>query len=144
MSTSIDFAAEFGGQDAADAAWAHWRALKSAAQGIEVEGLPFPDLTYILRVDGEIATYEPSGPHNVDIDASGAYVSVDIGLSVCDREQLYDPQNNPIVLSLRRSVELLAGTKHTLLNGANLRPLASALDELCRRYLDRVGDAAPE
>lgn len=82
--TTFEVSAQFGGRDAAQAFLPHFRALKSAVKGVSCSGFPFPQLAFILRVDGEVNTYGQSGVGNVEIDKKGRYVSVDIVITSAD------------------------------------------------------------
>lgn len=87
MSSSIvDFSAQFGGQDAADAVLPHFKALKAAARGLHLEGFPFAKLAFILRVDGKVNSYGLSGAGYLEVDKDGEYISVDIGITQDDRD----------------------------------------------------------
>ena len=55
--TTIDVSAQFGGPDAAEAVLPHFRALKAALKGKSFGGFPFPQLAFILRVDGAVEAY---------------------------------------------------------------------------------------
>lgn len=88
QSSFIDFSAEFGGQDAADAVLSHFKCLKSAAKGIKLEGFPFPELAYILRVDGTVNCYGLLGSGYLEVDKGGEYVSVDIGIPIEHRGRI--------------------------------------------------------
>ena len=138
MSTVIDFAADFGGRDAADAVLPHWRALKRVAKEIDVPGFPLPDLTFILRVDGEVREFGFTGPAHVDVDKAGTYVSVDVGITIADREGLFDVEGNAIARGVLAAVPLLESITDPKLAGADFDTLETCLRSLCDRYLAEV------
>jgi hypothetical protein len=79
-SATLDVSAEFGGEDAAQVGLPHFKTLKTAKEGITVGGFPFPQIAFILRVDGGIHSYGLSGLGNVDFDKRRQYLSLDIGI----------------------------------------------------------------
>ncbi len=81
MVTTFDVAAQFGGPDAAQVMVPHWRALKLAAAEADFSSVPLKNITFILRVDGAVNTYDQSGAGRLKVDKKGAGVSVDIGLT---------------------------------------------------------------
>jgi hypothetical protein len=84
----IDFSAQFGGRDAAAAVLPHFKALKSAARGVELKDFAFLKLAFILRVDGEVNQYGLSGVGGIEINRKENYLSVDIGISTNDRAHI--------------------------------------------------------
>ena len=88
--SEVTFSAQFGGRDAATAVLPHFKALKASAKEVELSGFPLPQLAYILRVDGEVAQYGPPGLGNPKLDKAREYVSVDMCLSISDRDRLSD------------------------------------------------------
>jgi hypothetical protein len=132
----IDVSAQFGGRDAAQAVLPHFKALKKAAKGAAIPGFLARALTFILRVDGEVNTYGESGPCNINVDKNLEYVSVDLVVTIADREKLSGGfDSNPIVSGVLGSVPILA--EHLLLpdDGASLR---RSLLEFSTRYLEAV------
>jgi len=140
MGTVIKFSAQFAGKDAAEAVLPHLRALKCAASDLEVAGLPLPDLTFILRVDGSVRSFGLQGAGNVDLDRGGAYVSIDIGITIADRESLQDADDNPIVKGILDAIPLLAGIGDPKLEGADFTALKASLQTLCERYRAVIAD----
>lgn len=139
MASVIDASAQFAGQDAADALLPHFKALKRAGKAVAVDGLPFPKLSFILRVDGEVRSFGFTGPDHVDVDRKGKYVSVDIGISTTDRERLGgDAAENPIVQSILGAVALLSRTDDDRLQGADFDAVEAGLRSFCSRYLSEV------
>jgi hypothetical protein len=82
--TTIDVAAQFGGIDASEAIRPHFWALKAALKDRSFAGFPFPELTFILRVDGQVQTFGGSGVENLKFDRKRQWVSVDIVISAAD------------------------------------------------------------
>lgn len=131
--STIDFSAEFGGRDAADAVLPHFKALKAAACGIELEGFGFPKLSFILRVDGEVNQYGPSGPGHVEVDREGEYLSVDISLSLDDRRHVVDCISRAIVSSPQ--------VMRAAMKGRSWEVNFQALDDGLRRLVERYQSA---
>jgi hypothetical protein len=132
----IDVSAQFGGRDAAQTVLPYFKALKEAAKGATVPGFVARKLAFILRVDGEVNTYGDSGPCNIDVDQNLEYVSVDLVVTIADRETLgggFD--SNPIVLGVLGSVPILAEHLQLPDDGASLR---RSLLEFSTRYLEAV------
>lgn len=134
--SEIDFSAEFGGRDAAAAVLQHFRLLKNAASETRLVAFPFQKLAFILRVDGEVATFGVRGASNIDIDKNGHYVSVDIGITVDDRTKL----EQVITEAIRSCTTLLAAHADDRLRHLDGALLDSNLRALCRSYAVRLRD----
>jgi hypothetical protein len=132
MSSKIDFSAQFGGKKAAALVLPHFRLLKDVAKEREVRGFPFPELAFILRVDGDVNTYGLSGPGNIDVDSRGEYVSVDIGLQEIDLRR--DDLSIFIGDAIRSSVALLVGSGDRHLANFDTQLLQDTLDAICSDY----------
>lgn len=138
MSTtsSIGFSAQFGGRDAAEALLPHFKLLKQAAVGIELTGFSFPELAYILRVDGEVNAFGPSGPSHLAFAKDGTYVSVDIQVTSADRSRLGPAaEGNALVAALTASTRLLKESRNKRLRLVDFDALSLAIEGLCERYL---------
>ena len=141
----IDFSGQFGGRDAHEALRPHFRLLKAAAKSVVLHGLPWPELAFILRVDGDVNQYGASGPGNVEIDRRGAYVSVDLVITRDDRDHLTaSPEDNALVRSIRESVDLLRRSNDPRLARIDYASLGLALRELCERYVEALRDPLAE
>lgn len=132
FNTTIDFSAQFGGQDAADFALPHFRALKVASRGLELAGFPFPKLAFMLRVDGEVNSYGFSGPGYLEIDKQKEYLSIDIGLTQEDRIEI----QHVISSAILGSVAIIDSAQKVNSWHVELEPLQQSLDELVHRYRD--------
>jgi hypothetical protein len=130
MKAAIEIAAQFGGRDAAQVAMPHFKALKAAARGGGVRNFPVPELAFLLRVDGEVNEYGLSGAGNLDVDAQGEYISVDIGCAREDRTGLEERIASAIV----QTVELLRAFGKPALGRADFALLAEDLDGFVERY----------
>jgi hypothetical protein len=129
---SIDFSAQFGGRDAAAAVLGHFKALKAAAKGICIEKFPLPKLAFILRVDGEVNEYNLSGPGNPEVGSDGSYLSIDLGISRMDRDDL----RNRIATAILDSIPLIqAVLENRKITDFDPIPLKNSLGELCKRYM---------
>ena len=133
-SSTIDFSAVFGGQDAADVVLPHFKALKAAARGLCLEGFPFAKLAFILRVDGEVHIYGPSGLEHLEIDKDGKYLSVDIGITQEDRNRL----PGVIQAALRSSIKHIKTLAETSSWDVDYEALQQRLDDLCTRYENEI------
>lgn len=140
----FEFSAEFGGDDAADALLPHFRALKKAARETSLPAFPFPELSFILRVDGTVHAYGPSGLDHLDVDRKGKYVSVDISVTIADRDRLGGAgAPNAIVDGIINSVHVLKGSPHARLKGVDYAALNAALRALCDCYQRHVDAHQP-
>ena len=133
--TIIDFSAEFGGRDAASAVLPHFHALKAAAKGITLTHFPYPELAFILRVDGEISQYGFSGTGEPDIDCDEEYLSIDIGITEQDREDIQLVIKTAIMDSI---LIITAAINFRRINGFNAQKLVGPLELLCTRYDDEL------
>lgn len=140
MPAEIDFSAQFGGRDAADAVLPHFRALKAAAREKSLESLPFEKLAFILRIDGEITEFGQSGVGNLDLDADGEYVSVDIGVSKKDRRANIGPDGIAefLIDAIQATVSFLQNTEDTRLANIDFEDLRNVLGQLCDSYRSEV------
>lgn len=127
----IDFSAQFGGQDAADAVLKHFKALKAAAKGIELSGFPYPKLAFILRVDGEVSQYGFSGTGEPDVDRDGEYLSIDIGITIQDRKAIPQVIESGIMSSPQI---IVAAIRHRGNDDFDPHNLIAPLELLCERY----------
>ena len=130
MSTIIEFSAQFGGQDAATAALPHFKALKAASRELRLKGFPFPILSYILRVDGEVSRFQLSGAGYLKIDSRREYLSVDIGIEFDDRERIVDV----ISAAILSSVGLIKENKKVKRLEVDFSSLESCLSDLLVGY----------
>ena len=129
--TTIDFSAQFGGQDAADAVLPHFKALKAAAKGIEFSGFPYPEPAYILRVDGQVSQFGFSGTGEPDVDRDGEYLSIDIGVTIQDRDNI----EQTIVSGIMNSPEIItAAIRYRKIDWFDKRCLIEPLTQLCKAY----------
>lgn len=120
----VDFSAQFGGEDAATEVLPHFWALKAASDGLRFEGFPFPELSYILRVDGESVQFNLSGADKPKIEGKGVCLSVDIGITREDRDRIPEV----ICDAIRSSVDLIKKKKR---KGAERLELDSDSLEKC-------------
>lgn len=134
--SEIDFSAQFGGRDAAAVALPHFKALKAAAKGVQVSGFPIPELAFILRVDGDVNQYGLSGLGNPEVDRSGKYVSLDIGITVKDRASIETRLSDAILAS----DELIVATVSAVGAGPiDREKLRAALTTVVDNYRRRGG-----
>jgi hypothetical protein len=133
--TTLDVSSQFGGRDAAQAVLPHFRALKSALKGKLFQGFPFPQLAFVLRVDGEVNTYGLSGAGSIEFDKRGRYVSVDIGITRNDLEGRGPGEVSAFVAgAIMSSVALLRGLGDARLAGVDWQALESALQAFTAAY----------
>ncbi len=132
--STLDFSAQFGSQDAADSILPHFRALKSAAKGVELEGTPFQQVAFILRVDGEHQQFGFAGADHVDIDGLN-YVSVDIGVP----SEVYVGRREDVIArfvsnAMRSGLDLLAESDDKRLSKVNFDNLRQGVERICNAY----------
>jgi hypothetical protein len=142
--TTIDVAAQFGGRDAAQAVLPHFWALKAALKGTTVVGCPFWQLTFILRVDGEVSRFGQSGAGNVQVTRKGTSVSVDIGITHEDLAGRGAAEVATFVAgAIMSSVSLLRGLGDARLKGVDWGALETALQAFSAAYEAKLaqGDA---
>jgi hypothetical protein len=133
--TTIDVSAELGGLDADQATLPHFRALKSALKGRSFEGFPFPELAFILRVDGEVSSFGLSGPGHIDFDKKGQWVSVDIGIPTANWVAREASEVSTFIAgALMASVALLREQGGHRLKGTDWGALEIALQAFCAAY----------
>ena len=136
MMTTISVSAQFGGLDAGEVGLPHFRALKSALKGRSFEGFPFPELAFILRVDGQISTYDLSGAGYVELDKKRRYVSVDIGVARSDWMGR-GPSEVAVFIAgaIMATVDLFKGRVDDRLRATDWAALETALQAVCAAYL---------
>ena len=133
MIAVIDFSAQFGGREAAAALLPHFKALKAVASGLVIENFPFKKIAFILRVDGEVNSYNLSGPGNLDFDQDN-YVSVDLGIKRDEYESCAIGAMQSIIKSLRLSIEFLKNSNDARLEEIDFRSLEDVLSQLIKSY----------
>lgn len=137
MGATIEFSAQVGGRDAATAALPHFKALKSAASNFLIEEFPFKSLAFILRVDGEVNSYDLSGPCHLDFDA-GNYVSIDLGVKREDYENCSDCLSSSISKALQSSVQFLRRSDDARLTGIDYDSLEQTVKRPIEAYEETV------
>ena len=130
--STIVISAQFGGRDAAALVLSHFKALKAASADIGIESFPYPQLGFILRVDGDVNQYGNSGVGNLDIDEDGKYLSVDIGVTKDDRVDIASCISSAILNSLPIISDAINKQGHSEFDAAKL--LSGPLKLLCERY----------
>lgn len=133
MKAIIDFSAQFGGREAATALLPHFKALKAVASDLAIDNFPFKKMAFILRVDGEVNSYNLSGPGNLDFDQDN-YVSVDLGITRDEYESCAIGAMQSIIKSLRSSVEFLESSSDARLEGIDFRNLEHVVNQLIKSY----------
>jgi hypothetical protein len=131
--TAVEFSADFGGGDAKDVGFPHFKALKKAAAGMQLRTLPVPNLSFVLRVDGDITTFGPSGALVVSV--TKRRVSVDLVLTIGDRGRI----ETVLVDSLMSVPRLLNDGKFKSLANVVFVCFAAECAALASRYRDAVG-----
>jgi hypothetical protein len=129
---TIEVSAEFGGRDAHRAISPHFLALKSALKGKSFRGFPFPQLDFILRVDGEVSSYGLSGAGNVRFDRTG--VSVDIGITRDLAGRGAAEISDFVAGAILSSVSLLRGLGKPRLKGVDWGALETVLQAFSDAY----------
>ena len=132
---TIDFSAQFGGRDAAAIVLPHFKALKAAAKEITLDAFPYQQLAFILRVDGEVNQYGFSGTGNPDVDSNGKYLSIDIGITEEDRDNIPSIISSAILDSLPI---IEAAVSHRGIDGFDADALRASLELVCERYAEAL------
>ena len=140
----LDVAGQFGGIDAGDCAVPHFGALKLACRSTQLSALP-GQLTFILRVDGDVRQFGARGLDNLVVGDGGGGVSVDICLDELPPGH-QDPSaaDGVIATSFRSAASWLREQGHPSLASWYWDALEQALNELCDRYLAALPEQHPE
>lgn len=133
-SSVIDFSAQYGGRDAAAAVMPHFKALKAASRGLCLDGFSFPELSYILRVDGMVRQYELSGAGNLEIDSGREYLSVDIGIGQEGRGRI----SKAVCEAILASVKLIEDVARRKKFKVDSNSLNRCLSDLIARYRNEL------
>ena len=128
----IEFSGDFGGRDAAAVVLPHFRALKAAAEGVEFAGFPFARLGFVLRVDGEVTQFRPTGLSNPEMDRGRECFALDIGIAFSDRAHLRTACSEAIRASYDFIIAALAGARIGRVDEVALK---RALELVAERYL---------
>jgi hypothetical protein len=128
--TRIDVAGQLGGKDAQPYFRPHFKALKAACAECRLRGLDTSKLTYILRVDGEVATYGGAGVGPIDVDQKNNWISVDLEISIEDRAKM----DSILPVYLRDSISVL--TKQ--FSQMDVRLFSSDIETFIGRYLEAL------
>lgn len=137
MKASIDCSGQFGGRDAHKVALPHWKALKSAGKATGVRSFPLPELHYVLRIDGEIQQYGPSGVGPVLVDKDRTCVSVDIQCTRADHPRIREV----ITGAIRDTPAALLGTRSKRFKEMDLDALARDLEAFEQSYRDSLAES---
>ena len=131
QSAIVVFSAQFGGRDAADAVLPHFKALKAVAKEVTLDAFPYPELAFILRVDGEISQYGFSGVGEPEVDKGGGYLAIDIGITIKDRRDI----PHVIRTSMIDSLQIIAAAINSRgIGDFDVETLRMPLNQLCDRY----------
>lgn len=107
-----------------------------AAKTVCLSPFPFPQIAYILRVDGEGTTYGQYEIGYPDVDKNGKYFSIDIGVTIENRSALKET----ILTALRSSVSFVSEELKKLgLESFNYLEFEKGVEDLCRAYDKSVG-----
>ena len=137
--TTIIVAAQFGGIDGAQVIIPHHSALKRSFEGRPFDGFPFPILDFILRVDGQLQSFHPSGAGNLKFSKKRQSVSVDIVITNADWMGRSTSEISAFVASaIMSSVDLLREKGGRRLAGTNWDSLRAVLQEFSAAYREEV------
>lgn len=137
MAATIEFSAQFGGRDAAAAALPHFKALKAVARNYSLGQFPFKSMAFVLRVDGEVNSYDLSGPGHLDSDGDN-YVSIDIGIRREDYRNCSEYLSRSVVSALKSSVGFMRNSGHARLRGIDFENLEDTVNRLCDSYKEAI------
>jgi len=131
----IGFSAQFGGRDAADLVLPHFSALKAAAVDVNLPEFPYPELAYILRVDGEVSQYGFSGTGEPEFDQKRAYLGIELGVTLEDRGDV----SAAICAGILHSPEIMnLAIRSQDIYGFDANSLNPSLKLLCKAYVEIV------
>lgn len=137
MRAAIDISAQFGGLDAGELL-PHFQALKAECQNFSIPDFPFPELAFILRVDGNISSFGLSGPGFVKFDRKGQWVSVDIGIPSTERQQGDRVVAAFIATALPAAVDVMQAARRKALAKVEWEAVRQALQALGHAYMARM------
>ncbi len=137
--TTIDVAGDFGGPEVHERAVAHWQALKTAAQALQLHGVPLETLTLILRVSGSVKQFRPEGLDALKFEPGDVDASVDL----CVAGPLPSPHapaslGDEIPMALRRLAGWLRDRSDPRLGSSDWTALEQSLIAVCDRYLQEL------
>lgn len=135
----LTVSAQFGGLDAGQAGLPHFRALKSALKGKSFVGFPYPELAFILRVDGDISSYGLSGAGHTEFDRKRQWVSVDIGPTKEWVGRSVSEVSVFIARAMMETVELFKGRVDDRLRSTDWHALEAVLQAASTAYLSDPG-----
>ena len=137
VNATIGFSAQFGGRDAATSALPHFKALKAVAGNYSLSQFPYKAMEFVLRVDGEVNSFNLSGPGFLDFDGDN-YVSVDIGIQRKDYELSSDQLIQAVVTALQSSAEFMKNSKDKRLREIDYQELEKVLTGLSISYKEKM------
>jgi hypothetical protein len=132
--SSIDFSAQFGGLDAENHVLPHFKALKKACKSIEIVNFPFRNLTFILRVDGKIRSFNFSGLEKIKTASSKEYISIDLGIMRKDYGQIEKVISESVLSSTNLLINVFAKMKLKY----DIGSLKSNIQRLVSNYKDDI------
>lgn len=138
--TKLGTAAQFGGADAATMCLPHFRALKSAAGSVMVDGMGDWLLAVVLRVDGAVEQYDVQGLDHMLVTQRSRQIEFDIGIDRSSWSKLDGGAADPIRCALSQIPgsleELEANPPQTIEFGR----LATSLKAISEAYASIVSD----
>ena len=135
MSTSvIEFGSQIEGPDAARVVLPYIYALRRASSKMNLRGFAFKKLSFLLRVDGEFGSFGISGLDKISIGRNHRYLSVDIGVSVEDRERIAEVLTDAIL----DTPQYLQNQKRCRKYEIDFAELESCLGSLCDLFKQEI------
>ena len=136
--TIIGVSAQFGGLDGAQVILPHFRALQRALENRSFAGFPLPELHFILRVDGQLQAFGPSGADNIKFGRKRRWVSVDIVITTAEWEGRDTSEISAFVAgAIMASVDLVK--ERGRLKEVDWRALEIALETFSAAYREECG-----
>jgi len=139
LDSTLEFSAQFGSREAAEAVLPHFRILKSVARKYSLPQFPFKSMAFVLRVDGEISSFGLSGLGNIDFKGK-KYVSVDIGISQEDYVRNTKHLSSVISDAIVTSASFLQQVDDERMKDIDFAMLREALNDFSKSYLNASED----
>lgn len=137
MNAKIDVSAQFGGGRSNELV-PHYTGLKEECVNFSLVDFPFPELSFILRVDGSLAKFGLSGPGFVSFARKGDWVSVDIGVPEAVHEQGERQLAEFIAAALLAAVDVLRVARRKVMAMVDWDAVRDVLHALGEAYKQRM------
>lgn len=130
----ITFSGQFGGPDVGTLGRTRWLGLKAAAKDLTLNGFPFPELAFILRIDGSIQRFGSRGVDNLVISRSKEYLSVDIVIPLEDHARI----DEAIVEAMQATPEYLKTHRRCKRLAIDYEELEKSVNAVCDAFMEQM------